>query len=390
MSARWLDAVPRRPPIGEAFTREREALADGQIRLNLWRFAAHWRDLRAGVLREVDFESLRERMASAKEAVLADFERHRGAFREAASRAGWVLHEAATAPEACEVVARLARERGVRLAVKTKSMVTEEIDLNAHLSQEGVPCVETDLGEWIIQLAGEHPSHMVIPAIHKNRRQVGGLFERVLGRPVPREDIPEQVAQARRELRELFLAAGMGISGANALIAPTGTVVMVTNEGNGRLTTSLPPLHVVVSGYDKLLPDWDAAAVLLRLLARSASGQRITTYTTFLTGPRRAEQERHIVLVDNGRTAMRQDPLFRDALRCIRCAACANVCPSYQVVGGHAFGHVYTGPIGLVTTPFHHGLEPAAGPPALCVGCGACDTVCPSKIPISRLIGAVR
>jgi Fe-S oxidoreductase len=231
---------------------------------------------------------------------------------------------------------------------------------------------------------------MVVPAIHKNRGQIGALFSEKLGRPVSREKIDEQVATARRELRTKFLSAGMGISGANALIAESGTTMIVTNEGNGRLVTTLPNLHVAVAGFDKLLPRFDDAMTLLRLLARSATGRPFTSYVTFFTGAARPGQELHLVLVDNGRTALAEDPDFRAALRCVRCAACANICPAYQVVGGHVFGHVYTGPIGLVLTPFHHGIEAIAGPQSLCMSCNACETVCPVEIPLPRLILKVR
>src|SRR3954451_18613076 len=269
-------------------------------------------------------------------------------------------------------------------------MVGEETEINHYLGARGLEVVETDLGEWIVQLAGERPSHMVMPAIHKSRQQVGDLFSRVLARPISRESIPEQVGVARTELRRKFLAADLGISGANALIAESRTVMLVTNEGNGRLVTTLPPIHVVLVGYEKLVPTYADAMRQLRLLARSATAQHITSYTTFITGPDRPDKELHIVFVDNGRFRMREDPTFRAALRCIRCAACANVCPPYQVVGGHVFGYIYSGAIGLVNTPFHHGLAQAAGPQSLCVSCNACATVCPVAIPLPRQILAVR
>ncbi len=339
---------------------------------------------------EAAFAALRAEMAATKDAVIADLPRYFAQFRQAAQAAGAVVVEAADAEAACAYVADLARRRGARLVFKSKSMVGEEIELNHHLQAHGIQVVETDLGEWIVQLAGERPSHMVMPAIHKSRQQVGALFSRVLSREVSREAIPEQVAVARAELRQKFLAADLGISGANALIAESGTVMLVTNEGNGRLVTTLPPVHVVLVGYDKLVPTYADAVRQLRLLARSATAQQITSYTTFITGPDHPDRELHIVLVDNGRLRMRADPVFRDALRCIRCGACANVCPPYQVVGGHVFGYVYTGAIGLVNTPFHHGLEHAAGPQSLCVSCNACATVCPVGIPLPQQILAVR
>jgi Fe-S oxidoreductase len=231
---------------------------------------------------------------------------------------------------------------------------------------------------------------MVMPIIHKTRQQVGSLLTETLGREISRENVAEQVAVIRVEHRKSFLNAGMGISGANALIAESGTVMMLTNEGNGRLVTSLPPVHVVMAGYDKLIGTFAEAMTQLRLLARSATAQHITSYTTFITGPATPDKEMHIVLVDNGRSEMRADPHFKEALRCIRCAACANICPSYQQVGGHAFGYIYSGAIGLVVTPFHHGLDADAGPQSLCVSCNACETVCPVEIPLPNLILDVR
>jgi len=228
-----------------------------------------------------------------------------------------------------------------------------------------------------------------MPAIHKRRHQVAELFTRVLGRPFDPDDIPAMVLAARQELRAKFLAAGIGITGANGLIAETGTVMLVTNEGNGRLTSSLPSIHVVTTGVEKVLPTAADAITQIRILARSATAQPITTYTTFISAPAPGH-ELHVVLIDNGRRLMSVHPGLEAALRCIRCGACANVCPAYQVVGGHAFGHVYTGPIGLVTTAFHHGLDAAAGPQSLCVSCGACATVCPVTIPLPQQILEVR
>jgi iron-sulfur cluster protein len=277
----------------------------------------------------------------------------------------------------------------VQLLAKGKSMVAEEIFLNHHLEEAGLRVVETDLGEWIIQLAHETPSHMVMPAIHKSRQQVGDLFEREVHRAVDREDIGGMVSLARGELRRAFLAADAGLIGANALIANTGSVLLVTNEGNGDLVATLPKLLIVLAGFEKLLPTMSDVGAHLRLLARSATSQEITTYTSFITGAE-PDRELHIVLLDNGRSAMHANPDFRDALRCIRCAACADICPPYQVVGGHVFGYVYSGAIGLVNTPFHHGIDAAAGPQALCVSCNACATVCPVEIPLPRQILDVR
>src|SRR5947209_17801485 len=231
---------------------------------------------------------------------------------------------------------------------------------------------------------------MVIIIKYKSINNFGRLLTETLGDVISCENIDKQVAVIRVEHRKAFLNAGMGISGANALIAESGTVMMLTNEGNGRLVTSLPPVHVVMAGYDKLIGTFADAMTQLRLLARSATAQQITSYTTFITGPATPGKEMHMVLLDNGRSEMRSDPRFKDALRCIRCAACANICPSYQQVGGHAFGHIYSGAICLVITPFLHGLEAGAGPQSLCVSCNACETVCPVEIPLPSLILDVR
>ncbi|MBA2247973.1 MAG: LUD domain-containing protein, partial [Chloroflexia bacterium] len=238
-------------------------------------------------------------------------------------------------------------------------------------------------------LRGERPSHMVMPAIHLARQQVGDVFTATLGREISREDVGEQVRAARDAIRDVFFRAGMGITGANALIAESGTVMMATNEGNGRLTSSIPPVHVILAGIEKLVPTWEDAMTQLRVLARSATAQRLTVYTTFIRGPSPG-QEQHLVLVDNGRRRMRELPEFREALHCIRCAACANVCPPYREVGGHVFGHIYSGAIGLVVTPFLHGLEAGAGPQSLCLSCNACETVCPVDIPLPRQILDIR
>ncbi|MBM3141408.1 MAG: lactate utilization protein, partial [Chloroflexi bacterium] len=380
------------PPFAERY---RAALADPNVRSGLLEFQRAWRTTRDAQIAALEgdaarsFDALRRELAEAKDHVLADPARLVASFRERAEAAGAVVVEVASAAEANAYIVDLCRRRGTRLAVKGKSMVSEEIGLNAALEAAGVEAVETDLGEWLLQIAGDRPSHLVMPAIHKRRGQVAELLTRTLGRPFDPDDIGAMVASARVELRERFLAAGVGITGANALIAESGTVMLVTNEGNGRLTASLPPVHVVTTGIEKLLPTFADAVRQIRLLARSATAQPITSYTTFISGPTPGH-EQHIVLIDNGRRALAADPDTADALRCIRCGACANVCPAYQVVGGHAFGHVYTGPIGLVTTAYHHGLDAAAGPQSLCVSCGACATVCPVEIPIPAQILAVR
>ena len=388
-------------PIAPFRERYRKALGDRQLARNLLNFQRaygaarraafeHFRSREELGVADPSFASQRERLTEAKRLAIRDRAAHFENFRKAAESAGARVYESTSAADAVRYIVELCRKRGATLFAKGKSMVSEEIFLNHGLEAAGVQAVETDLGEWIIQLAHETPSHMVMPAIHKSRQQVGGLFEAHVGRPVSREDIAEMAGVARHELRRVFAEAQVGMTGANALIAETGTVMLVTNEGNGRLTSSLPAVHIVLAGWEKLVSTWEDATAQIRLLARSGTAQDITVYTTFITGPDHPDRELHIVIVDNGRSAMAADPDFSEALRCIRCAACADVCPPYQVVGGHAFGYVYSGAIGLVNTAFHHGLEAAAGPQSLCFSCNACATVCPVSIPLPRLILDVR
>jgi L-lactate dehydrogenase complex protein LldF len=381
--------------------RYRRALGDDRLRTNLLTFQRSWRLTREVVFDRLaqeapgmgasfpTFETARQHLVTVKDEVLADPLAFKRAFVEKATQAGAQIHDAATADEARELILGLLKKRDVQLLAKGKSMLAEEIFLNHHLEEAGLRVVETDLGEWIIQLAHETPSHMVMPAIHKSRQQVADLFETEVHRSVDHEDIKGMVDLARGELRRVFLSADAGLIGANALIAETGSVLLVTNEGNGDLVSTLPRLLIIIAGFEKLLPTLADAGAHLRLLARSATSQEITTYTSLITGAE-AGREVHIVLVDNGRSAMYADPDFQNALRCIRCAACADICPPYQVLGGHVFGYVYSGAIGLVNTAFHHGIEAAAGPQALCVSCNACATVCPVEIPLPRQILDIR
>ena len=378
------------------------ALSSTNLRVALDRAMPALADRRRDRLAEVDWPALRHDLTERKRKAIDDLPALVERFTREAEAVGAKVYRAADAEEARRVVAAICRARKAKLVVKSKSMATEEIHLNEHLEAQGVTVVETDLGEWIIQLAHERPSHLIAPAIHKTREEIAELFSKVVGRPVP-PDPATLVAVARKELRESFLKADIGITGGNILIADTGTLVLVTNEGNADLATSVPAVHVAVVGIEKIVPSLDDAAAVLKLLARNATGQKISTYTQFITGPSRSAdielkteigvhgpKELHFVLIDNGRTQMREDDAFREALRCIRCGACSNVCPSYRVVGGHVFGHVYTGPIGLVVSPFHHGLDSVANEQEMCMGCNACDTVCPVEIPLAALINDVR
>lgn len=308
--------------------------------------------------------------------------------------AGVQVHWAADAAEARAAVLQIAREHGVQRVVKVKSMATEEIGLNHALEAAGMQVLETDLGEFIIQLAGTGPSHIIVPAVHLKKEEIAALFTEKLGVEAPPDPVA-LTAIARRTLRAAFLAADMGISGANFLVAETGTLVTVTNEGNGRMCTTLPDLHVAVVAIDKVVPDWETLTVLLKLLARSATGQKLSTYTSFITGPRRAEgengpRELHVVLLDNGRSRILRDPGGRETLKCIRCGCCLNVCPVYKNVGGFAYGWFISGPIGAILTPQLLGGEVARALPYASSLCGACEEVCPVKVPFLSIFRHLR
>ena len=376
-------------------TRYRRAAADPHLRRGLLDFQRSWRVSRDGQMAVLEgrsgssFDELRREFAATKDHTHERMDGYIAEFRGNAEAAGATVVEVATAQDALEYITRVCRERGISLVVKSKSMVSEEIELNHHLEAEGIRAIETDLGEWLLQLAGERPSHLVMPAIHQRRERVAALLGKELDQEFDPDDIPAMVASARGGLREHFLGAGAGLTGANALVAETGSIMLVTNEGNARLATSLPGVHFVTAGIEKLVPTWADAQRQLQLLPRSATAQQLSTYTTCITGAQPGK-EMHILLLDNGRRRMAADPGIASALRCIRCGACANVCPPYAVVGGHAFGHIYTGAIGLVNTPFHHSPEAAAGPQSLCVSCGACAQVCPVDIPLPDQILRLR
>jgi len=317
-------------------------------------------------------------------------------LEESVTQAGGHVHWARDAQEARRIVLDIARHasRNVKRAVKVKSMATEEIGLNHFMIEAGIQTLETDLGEFIIQLAGVGPSHIIVPAVHLTKEGIADLFREKLGVDAPADPI-QLAAIARAKLRQEFLAADMGISGANFMVAETGTLVIVSNEGNGRMCTTLPPLHVAVVGIDKVVPDMDSLNVLLKLLPRSATGQKMTAYTSFITGPRRTDaengpQELHLILLDNGRTRILQDKIARETLLCIRCGVCLNVCPVYNNVGGHAYGWTYSGPIGAILAPQLLGAEVAGDLPFASSLCGACAEFCPVKIPIPEILVRLR
>jgi L-lactate dehydrogenase complex protein LldF len=338
-------------------------------------------------------EQLRDRARAIKEATLQRLDEHLERLVDSVERLGGHVHFATTADEARDIVLDIARRTGARMAVKSKSMATEEIHLNDALAAAGVTPVETDLGEYIIQLAHERPSHIIAPAIHKTKGQVAELFARELGREVAAD--PEVLTRiARAELREKFLDADLGITGANFAVAETGTVVLVTNEGNGRMVTSLPRVHVAVMGVEKVVPSMTDLMVFLGVLAKSATGQKLSVYTTLVQGPRRPGElegpdEFHLVLLDNGRIAQIGGTL-REALSCLRCGACLNVCPVYRQIGGHAYGYTYPGPIGILLTAMLNGPRSVKDLAHASSLCGACAEACPVRIDIPRMLIALR
>lgn len=337
-----------------------------------------------------DWEGLRERARSIKEETLLNLDRYLDQFVRNAERAGVRFHWARDGAEARRIVLALIKERGADMAVKSKSMVTEEIHLNQALEEAGIEPVETDLGEWIIQLAGETPSHIVVPAIHKTKAQIAELFVKQAG--IERtDDVDVLTGTARRILRKRFAEAKVGISGVNFGVAETGTILILENEGNIRMTTGLPRTHIALMGIEKIVPRFADLDVFLKLLPRSGTGQRLTAYQSLITGTKlspadEGPDEIHIVMLDNGRSRMLSHPVTRQSLACIRCGACLNACPVYQQVGGHAYGSVYPGPIGAVITPQLAGLAKAKQLPYASSLCGACREVCPVKIDIPELL----
>ena len=338
-------------------------------------------------------EGLRDQARAIKEATLQKLDHYLEQVADNVERLGGHVHWAATAEEARETILGLCRDRGVKMAVKSKSMATEEIELNEALERAGVTPIETDLGEYIIQLAHEKPSHIIAPAIHKTKGQVADLFSRELNERFAAD--PEVLtAAARKELRQKFLQADMGITGANFAVADTGTVVLVTNEGNGRMVTSLPRIHVAVMGIEKVIPSMTDLMVFLAILARSATGQKLSVYTTLVRGPRRSgevdgPEEFHLILMDNGRSRQIAGAL-REALYCLRCGACLNVCPVYRQIGGHAYGETYPGPIGILLTAMLKGDRAVKDLAHASSLCGACQEVCPVRIDIPRMLIELR
>ncbi len=377
--------------INEYLNEIEEALQNDFQRRTLDTFAVAYRTGRANAFSGMDIPELVKEIAKAKDSSLARLDQLYKEFKKKAEALGVHVHLADDSKEANEIIADIAKKNNCQKIVKAKSMTAEETHLNNHLEKEGLTVVETDLGEWIIQLRKEPPSHMVLPAIHLSRYQVADLFQGVTGKEQD-TDIHKLVKVARRELRKEFVQADMGITGANFAVAETGTLGMVTNEGNGRLVTTLPRVHVALVGLEKLTPRIKDALRLLKALPRNATGQQITTYVNWITGTnecKSAPEEKkimHVVFLDNGRRKLARDRNFSQVLRCIRCGACANVCPVYRLVGGHKYGYVYIGAIGLVMTYFFHGRDKARLLVQNCVNCGACKEVCAAGIDLPMLI----
>ena len=366
--------------------RARVALADPKLRGAVALTSDNKVETRALAMESLrDPEGLRDLAAELRDAVLARLDEHLERLAVNWEAAGGRVFFAADAAEARDYICSVARKHSVRLAVKSKSMASEEIGLNQALAAQGIEAVETDLGEWIVQLAGEHPSHIVTPALHKTKEEVAQLFSEVAGERLP-EGARALTAFARERLRQKFLDAGMGISGVNFGISSAGAICTVTNEGNARMCTSLPPVHIALMGMERVVGTWDELGVMLALLGRSATGQKLTQYTNILSGPRRASEidgpdESHIVILDNGRSRI-LGTRYQSALRCIRCGACLNVCPVFRQVGGHAYDPVYSGPIGAVINPLLRDDPQSAELAHASTLCGACTEACPVRIPL--------
>jgi L-lactate dehydrogenase complex protein LldF len=371
----------------------RVALRDSQLRRNLGKATSTIRAKRAAVVGELpDWAELRSAGRAVKDSTLLRLDSELARLESAVAAAGGQVHWARDGDEACSIVASIAQTHGVDEVVKVKSIATDEISLNERLAAAGIQAVETDLAELIIQLDDDFPSHILVPAIHRNRAEIRDIFRRELGRDDLTDDPADLADAARLHLRAKFLSARMGVSGANFAVAETGTVCVFESEGNGRMCTTLPEVLVTVMGIEKLIPSWQDMEVFLQLLPRSSTGERMNPYTSFWTGVRAGDgpREFHLVLLDNGRTDVLADEVGRQALRCIRCSACLNVCPVYSRTGGHAYESVYPGPIGAILTPQLHRLEKGRSLPYASSLCGACYEVCPVEIDIPRVLVHLR
>jgi L-lactate dehydrogenase complex protein LldF len=387
-------ATPMRPQAFKA--KARAALRDEHLRSSfrgamdflVERRAVHFQDLQA-------FERLRRVGAAVRQHALAHLPDLLEMLEARLTQQGVQVHWAQTPEDANRICLDIARRHQAELIVKGKSMVSEEIDLNHRMAEQGIDCVETDMGEFILQLDGERPSHIIMPAIHKTKEEVARIFhEHIHGVPLT-DDVHEMIAIGRRALREKFGAARIGLSGVNFMVAETGSLVLVENEGNGRLCTSVPDVHIAITGIEKVVEKLEHVVPLFALLTRSATGQAVTTYLNIITGPRRAGEkdgprEMHLILLDNGRTQAYRETRYRSTLQCIRCGACMNHCPVYTRVGGLAYGTTYPGPIGAIVSPHLQGLDATRDLPTASSLCGACGDVCPVRIPIPELLMQLR
>jgi L-lactate dehydrogenase complex protein LldF len=371
-----------------------KALSDGQLQYAMTETGPRFIQKRAKARDALpEFDALRDQARDIKDHVLAHLDIYLERYEAKVRESGGHVHWADTADEARAAILSICRKAGAKIVTKGKSMISEEIELNQHLEQNGIAPVETDLGEYLIQIRKERPSHIIAPAVHLTRDQVEADFRKAHTHLDPNRDlteIPALVEEARTVLRQKYFAADVGITGANFLVAETGTSIIVTNEGNGDLTQILPKVHIVIASIEKIVPTLEDAATILRVLARSATGQDFSNYTTLSTGPRRLGDpdgpvEYHVVILDNGRSNVLGTE-FQDMLRCIRCGACLNHCPVYQAVGGHAYGWVYPGPIGSVVTPALVGIENAKHLPNASTFCGRCEEVCPMRIPLPKML----
>lgn len=366
------------------------ALKNAVLQSALTRATGSFKSMRTDAVAELGyFEALRRRAKAVKDRTLNDLDRYLTRLESSVTKAGGRVHWARNGAEVVDYIVALARAKGVKNVVKGKSMTAEEIHLNPALEQAGLSVLETDLGEYIIQLLGERPSHIIGPAIHKTKEEVGRLLQDRLG--LAYTDVPEQMTAAvRRELRARFLSADMGVTGVNFAVAETGTLVMLENEGNIRMSTTLPRIHVAVMGLEKVVADMDDLAVLLQILPMAAVGQRLPSYVSMITGPARrpgdGPDELHLIILDGFRSQVLADPVFRQVLRCIRCGSCLNFCPVYRRIGGHSYPWIYSGPIGVALSTAAHGPEAAREVLDASTLCGACAEVCPVMIDLPELI----
>lgn len=376
----------------------REAMADGQLAQALTRLGEGFPLRRAEAIdRLPEFDQLRDAAKAIKDHTLAHLDLYLEQYESRVKEAGGHVHWCRTGQDAREKILEICRKVGAKTVTKSKSMIGEEIAINDFLEENGVAPIETDLGEYIIQLRKEPPSHIIAPAVHLNKGQVEDTFRKAHTNLDPARNLDDPkslLEEARVELREKFLNADVGLTGANFLIAETGTNVLVTNEGNADLTYSLPRVHIVIASLEKVIPTLEDTATVLRVLARSGTGQDITVYTTFCTGPKRPDDldgpdEYHVILLDNGRTEL-VGTEFQEMLRCIRCGSCLNHCPVYHAIGGHAYGWVYSGPMGAVLIPGLIGIHEAGDLPNASTLCGKCESVCPMRIPLPKMLRAWR